>query len=109
MNEDPNDCRSKDEKRAYLRNMEAGLAEKQATLRFVKRKIRLAIESGRIHASDQLRKAEHQADCCVADLKRQLDQLEDADDQSWEKLRYELDIAWDNLSQSVRRVVARFP
>jgi len=109
MNEDANDYRSKKEKRTYIRNIEVRLAEKKATLRFVKRKIKLANESGRIHASDQLLKAEHQADCCVADLRKQLDQLEGADDQSWERLRYQVDVAWDDLSQSVRKIVARFP
>ena len=109
MNEGRNECRSEQEKRAYIRNVEVRLAAKKATLKIVKRKIRLAKEAGRIHASDQLMKAEHQADCCVADLRKQLDQLEAADDQSWEKLCYQLDVAWDELSQSVRRIVARSP
>ena len=109
MKEDPNDYRGEKEKRTYIRNIEVRLAEKKTTLRFVKRKIKLANESGRIHVSDQLLKAEHQADCCVADLRTQLDQLERADDQSWEKLRYQVDVAWDDLTQSVRKIVARFP
>lgn len=109
MNEGLVKYRSKKDKKLYIRNIELKLAEKEATLSLIKRKINVATESGRIHASDQLRNAEHQADCCVAELGKQLEQLENADDQSWEGLRFRVDTAWDDLSQSIRKLVARFP
>ncbi len=97
------------DKKAYIRGVELKLAEKQETLRFVKRKIKLATKSGRIHASDQLLKAEHQADSCAVALREQLDQLESIDDQSWQRLRFQVDTAWDDFSQSIKKIVARFP
>ena len=103
------DQRSKTQKQLYVRSIEVKLAEKKVTLEFVKRKIILAMESGRIHASDQLLKAEHQADACVAILKKRLDQLKSADDESWEQQRFDLEMAWDDLSQSIKKIVARFP
>ncbi len=109
MSGDVGDRRSEIQKQIYLRSIGVKLGEKEATLEFVKRKIILATESGRIHASDQLLKAEQQADACVADLKKRLEKLKSADDASWEQLRFEVEIAWDDLSQSIKKIVARFP
>ncbi len=109
MKEDPYNCRSKKGKKSYIQNIEVMLAQKKTTLGLVKRKINLATHSGRIHPSEQLLKAERQADACIAELRKQLDQLGSANDQSWEKLRFQVDVAWDELSQSIRKIVARSP
>ena len=109
MKEDRGDYRSDKEKQNFISNIEVKLAEKKATFSYVKGKINLARESGRIHASDQLLKAERQAEFCVADLRRQLDQLENTDDDSWEAQCFKVEMAWDDLSQSISKIVARFP
>lgn len=105
----PADYHAKQKQQAYVANIEAKLSEKTATLNFVKSKINVAKESGRIHASDQLQKAEQQADSCVAELTKMLDQLKSADSNSWEAQRYNVDKAWDDLAQSIKKIVARFP
>ena len=97
------------EKKAYIRNMKARFFEKQARLRFIKRKIERATESHRIQVSEQLLRAEFHADSSLEELQAQLELLEKTGDESWPARRYNVDVAWDDLSQAIKKVVARFP
>lgn len=97
------------EKQAFVRGIEVKLAEKHDRLDYIKRKVRKASESRRIQMSEQLLLAEHHADKSVAALKSQLLLLKKADDESWSKRRYAVEVAWDELSQAIKKVVARFP
>lgn len=101
--------RNEGDKKAYMRNIRTKLAEKKFRLRHIKRKIQKATESGRIQPSEQLLKAEHRADSSIKTLQKRLDLLGNADEKSWETVRFDVDKAWDELSQAIKIIVARFP
>lgn len=95
-------------KLAYIRAVEAELAEKTVKLQFVKRKIQLAARSGRIDVSAALRNAERQADGALAAMQERLARLKSAADGPWQESRRGTDLALEDLSQSVKKLVARF-
>jgi len=109
MNEVHGNHRGENDRQAHLRNLEARLAGTTATLNYVKSKIKNATVSASVHASEQLLKAEHQADYCIANLRKQLDLLASADEGSWDDHRFSVDMAGDDLSQAIKKIVERFP
>jgi hypothetical protein len=109
MLETSRNTRNEDDKKAYMRNIRAKLAEKNARLRHIKRKIQKAMESRQIEPSEQLLKAQYRADSSIKVLQERLDLLGIADHKSWETLRFDVDMAWDELSQAIKIIIARFP
>ena len=97
------------DKKAFVSDIEAKLLEKQDRLSFIKHKVRHASESQRIEVSEQLLRAEQHADSSVEALRAQLELLQNANDDSWPARRFEVEVAWDELSQAIKKVVARFP
>ncbi len=94
------------EKQAYVRNIEAQLLEKQARLNHIKRTVKETAGSRRTTESQQLVKAWRHTDNSIESLQEQLELLINADDQSWSSRRYEVEAAWDELSQAIKKVVA---
>lgn len=109
MYENSATIRSGGEKQAYLQNIQAMIAEKTTSLSQIKCKVQEALESQRIHPGDLLLKAEQQADSCIQTLQKQLDLLGKTEDASWEIRRFDVEMAWDELSQAIKQIVARFP
>lgn len=109
MFENSVNTRNAGEKLAYLQNIQALLSDKNARLGHIKRKVHEATESRRLHPGDQLLKAEYQADSCIKTLQEQLDLLGSANDASWETRRFDVEVAWDELSQAIKKIVARLP
>lgn len=93
---------------AYIRSVEKKLAEKRTALGLVKRKVDRAVASGRIARSDQLVNAERQADSCLLAVENWVTRLSADPDTDWGRLRFKTDIAMEELSNSVKQMVARF-
>jgi len=97
------------EKNAFVRSIEVKLIEKRARLNYIKGKIQKASDLRQISVSEQLRRAELSADSSIDLLQAKLDVLETADDDSWPTRRSEVEAAWDEVSQAIKKIVARFP
>lgn len=97
------------DRRAFVRSIEVKLIEKRARLSYIKGKIKKASESHKISVSEQLHRAELSADSSIEELRAKLDLLETADDDSWPTRRIEVEAAWDEVSQAIKKIVARFP
>lgn len=95
-------------KDAYIRTYEAKLSLKRAQLWSIKQKVQKAAAAGRIGVSEQLRNAERGADTALATAEAKLQQLGDASDDSWERLTFESNIAWEDLARSLKVIVGRF-
>lgn len=113
MDNDPNrgaapSLASDTHKAAYIRAVEKKLTEKRTALELVKRKVVRAVTSGRIARSDQLVNAERQADCCLLAVETWVTRLSASADSDWIDSRFETDVALDELSTSVKQMVARF-
>lgn len=93
---------------SYLHEVAATLAQKKTKLEFVKEKVRLSVMSGRMIVSDQLRYAERQAESHLAAAEEHFERLKSAKDDSWEEMRVAVDSACEDLSQSTKKIVARF-
>jgi predicted component of type VI protein secretion system len=64
--------------------------------------------AGRIEISEQLLNAEKLAGNALATAEAKSQQLSDAGDDSWENWKFAVDIAWEDLSRSVKALIARF-
>jgi len=93
---------------AYVRSVQEKLAEKRAALELVKRKVNRAVTAGRIARSDQLVNAERQADGCLLAVENWVTRLSSHPDDDWKDSRFRTDIALEELSISVKQMVARF-
>ena len=93
---------------AYLRSVEKKLAEKRTALDLIKRKVDRAVATGRIARSEQLVNAERQADSCFFAVESWITRLNAGLDSEWETSRLKTDIAMEELSNSVKQMVARF-
>lgn len=92
----------------YVRSVKKKLAEKRASLELVKRKVNRAVAAGRIARSDQIENAERQANVCLLAVENWIARLSSDPDDEWENSRFSTDIAMEELSQSVKQMVARF-
>ncbi len=99
---------SHQQKMAYCKTLEARLSAKAAQLAYVKSRVAHAADGHRIDASEQLRNAEKRADCAMATMTERLRDLQNADDQNIEDLKRDIDLAWEDLANSIKNVVARF-
>lgn len=93
---------------AYVRSVKEKLAERRASLELVKRKVYRAVAAGRIARSDQIVNAERQANGCLLAVENWITRLSSDPDDDWEDSRFSTDIALEELSQSVKQMVARF-
>lgn len=92
----------------YVRSVKRKLAEKRASLELVKRKVDRAVVAGRIARSDQIENAERQANVCLLAVENWIARLSSDPGDDWETSRFSADIAMEELSQSVKQMVARF-
>ena len=94
-------------KTAYTRKTEAKLEEAQGKLAVVKAKIKGAVADGQIEAVELLQKTEAKADSQLAKVKRRLERLKTAGDDSWEELKDGTESAWEELSESLKKIADR--
>ena len=93
---------------AYCKTLEARLSAKAAQLAYVKSRVAHAVDRHRIDVSEQLRTTETRADCAMATMTERLRDLQNADDKKIEDLKRDIDLAWEDLANSIKNVVARF-
>lgn len=96
------------QKTAYICSVKKKLADRRTVLELVKRKVGRAVASRRIVRSDQLTNAERRADSCVSVVESCIEHLSSTSESKWDDSRFKTDIALDELSTSVKQMVARF-
>lgn len=96
------------ERSAYVRSAEAKLAEKRTAFELVKLKVNRAVAAGCIARSDQLMNAERQATGCLLAVENWIERLSAEPGDDWQESRLSTDIALEELSKSVKQMVARF-
>ena len=84
------------------------LADTKRILAGVNSKIRDAVSIGRIDATERFKRAQHAVDLNLWSAEQRIEDLRKADEQSWEAYADDVDSAWEDLSQSVKKLVARF-
>lgn len=94
-------------KAAYSRSARKKLVASRVKLEGVRAGIKRADAAGRLQPSEKLKCAERAMETRFASAKSRLEMLQKADDEGWEELRDELENAWDDLSQSINKLVAR--
>lgn len=95
-------------KAAYSKAAHKKLAETKTKLAGVHAKIRNAIATGRVETSEQLRQAQHAVDENLATAEARVEILRKSGEDTWEAVKDDVDTAWEDLSQSVKKLVARF-
>ncbi len=84
------------------------LADTKRKLGGVSAKIRNAVSIGRIDSTEQLRLTQHAVELDLLSAEQRIEELRKSDELSWEARADEVDSAWEDLSQSVKKLVARF-
>ncbi|MDH3351786.1 MAG: hypothetical protein OEM60_06935 [Gammaproteobacteria bacterium] len=95
-------------KAAYSKAAHKKLAETRLKLAGVNAKIGNAIATGRIDSSAQLSQAQRGVDQDLATAEALVDKLRKSGEDAWERARDDVDNAWEDLSQSVKKLVAIF-
>ena len=96
------------EKAAYSRAAQKRLSEAEIRLTGVKAKIRSATIAGHIIITRQLEDAQRAVDANLAAVKAGLERLRKSGDAAWKDQARDVDTAWENLSQSIKRLVAGY-
>ncbi len=91
-------------KKAYQQKAEAKLAEHKAELDKARAKVKGAAADARLDAQEDLDALESKYEAA----KKKLAELKDAGEDAWEDFTKGLDEAWDDISGSVKKVLARF-
>jgi len=95
-------------KAAYSKGASEKLVKTRTRLVAVSAKIRNAVAAGRIDATDQLRRAQHAVDLNLATAEERIEKLRKSGEENWEARARDVDTAWEDLSQSVKKLVASF-
>lgn len=99
--------RSVSAKAAYSRSARKKLVESRAKLDGVKTAIKRAIASGQLEPSDKLKCTQRAVEVRLAVAETRLKTLQKSSPQEWEQLKDELEDAWEDLSHSINKLVAR--
>lgn len=95
-------------KAAYSRASQKRLSEARTKLLGVKATIRSARIAGDIVASRQLDDAMRAVDANLSVAEASLERLRKSSDTSWKNQSIDVDTAWENLSQSIIKLVAAY-
>ena len=94
---------------SYERQARVELDEAQARLIIVKARIRTAVANGDLVLSEALNKAEVRADVHLRRAGLNLKGLIGAGDESWDEFKNVLEVAQEDIADSVRKIVSRLP
>jgi len=95
-------------KAAYSKAANQKLAETKRKLDGVNAKIGSAVSMGQIDATEQLKRAQHAVDLILLSAEQRIEELRKSGEHEWTACADDVDSAWEDLSQSVKRLVARF-
>ena len=96
------------EKAAYSRASQKRLSDAKTKLLAVKATIRSASFAGHIIMNRQLDDAQRAVDVNLLAAEASLERLRKSSDEAWKDLTVDVDTAWENLSQSIMRLVAGY-
>lgn len=96
------------EKAAYSRAAQKRLSETEIRLTGVAAKIRSATTAGHVVVTRQLEDAQRAVDANLDAVKASLEYLRKSSDVAWKEHIRDVDTAWENLSQSIKRLVAGY-
>lgn len=96
-------CRS-----TYLAMAGAQLIEIQKKVYIVNGILRDAINNGTAIDGEQLRHSRNRIEFLMIAAQQKLENLKNTDDANWETAKDAFNIAWEDVTQSIRLVVARF-
>ncbi len=99
--------RSVSAKAAYSKSARKKLVESRAKLDGVKTAIRRAIATGSLTSSDKLDQTQHATEIRLTLAETRLKTLQKSGEDEWERLRDELEDAWEDLSHSINKLVAQ--
>ena len=99
--------RSVSAKAAYSKKARTKLIESKAKLYDVRAAIKRATMTGSLQSSEKLESAQQAMDTRLAAAELRLEALQKSGEDGWERLRDELDDAWEDLSHSINTLVAR--
>ena len=94
-------------KSRYSREADAKFLESAAKLAVLNAKIESGVADGILELSAQLTNVQNQAETHLAAVKRRLKRLKDAEDDSWQGEKRSLEDGWEELSRSIKNIVAR--
>ena len=95
-------------KAAYSKAANRKLAETKRKLDGVNAKIRNAVSIGQIDATEHLKRAQHAVNLNLLSAERRIEELRKSGENAWTTCADDVDSAWEDLSQSVKKLVARF-
>jgi predicted nucleic acid-binding Zn-ribbon protein len=93
---------------AYSKSAQKKLAETRSKLAAVNAQIRSAMIAGQIDASEKLEQSQRAVDVNLAEAEAKIERLRKSDEDTWEAVQLEIETAWEDLSHSVKKLVARF-
>jgi hypothetical protein len=99
--------RSLTAKAAYSRAARKKLVEFKAKLYGVRDAIKHEIATGCLQSSDKMECEQRALDIRLATAESRLKALQKSREDEWEPLRDDLDSAWEDLSRSINKLVAR--
>jgi len=91
----------------YTGDAETRCEETKAKLAIVTAQIRVAGITGSVETNKQLMKAQFQAETHLATMRRRLERLKLADDQSWPRHKQDVEDGWENLLRSIKNIVTK--
>ena len=95
-------------KAAYLKAANRKLADTKKKLDGVNARIRNAVLIGQIDATEQLQRAQQAVDLNLLSAEQRIEELRKSDELLWELCADDVNSAWEDLSHSVKKLVARF-
>ncbi|MBT8090057.1 MAG: hypothetical protein KJO01_07600 [Gammaproteobacteria bacterium] len=95
-------------KAAYSKAAQKRLHDARVKLGGVKARIRSATIAGQIVVNRQLQDAERAVDANLVAAESSLARLRKSGDEVWEDLTPDVDTAWEDLSQSLKKLVAGY-
>ncbi len=91
----------------YTREADARCQEVAIKLAGLMAAIRFTGAQGSLAMSEKLTRVEQQAEAQLAAVERELEQLKDANDETWRDHKRSLEDGWEELSRSMKNIVAR--
>jgi uncharacterized protein YyaL (SSP411 family) len=95
-------------KAAYSRAAQKRLSELESRLFGVKARIRSATIAGHVASIQQLEDAQRAVDANLLAVRAEFERMRKSGETAWSEHARDFDTAWENLSQSINRLVARY-
>lgn len=95
-------------KATYSKNAGKRLAEANAKLTGINAKIRAAVASGKLEASEQLKLAQKAVETNQKAAEAHLSRLRKSGEDKWEDFKDDVEDAWEHLNRSIKKLVDKY-